>query len=343
MKQKIGFVLGICLMLVLAACGNSSQNSGASKNSSSNPNKKLKKVTVMLDWQPNTNHTGLYVAKEKGYFAKEGLDVNIVTPGKSSAIQVVGAGKAQFGISSEEYITQARVTGVPIVSIAAILQHNTSGFASPKKEHITRPKDFIGKTYGGWGTPMENAFIKSMLQNDGVKVKNVENKVKIVNIGESDFFTATKKNIDFAWIYYGWTGVDAKLRNYPINMIYLKDINPVLDYYTPTIITNEKMIAKNPNTVKKFMKAASEGYQYAIKHPTKAADILIKANPSANKKLVRASQKWMSPRYQADASQWGYQKKKVWTGFTKWMYDNHLIKKKMNVNKAFTNKFLPGK
>lgn len=336
MKAR-SWIIFLCGLLLLAGC-NSQTASGSHQ---SKPGKK--KVTVMLDWVPNTNHTGLYVAKKKGYFSDEGLNVNIVTPGKSSAIQIVGAGKAEFGISSEEYITTARAKGVPIISIAAILQHNTSGFASPKKEHITRPRDFIGKTYGGWGTPMENAFIKTTLKADGVKVKNVENKVNIVNIGEADFFTSTKRNIDFSWVYYGWTGIEAKQRHYPINMIYLKDLSPVLDYYTPTIITNEKMASKHPETVKKFMKAVAKGYNFAIDRPDQAADILIKATPSADAKLIHASQKWMSPRYQADAAQWGVQKKKVWVNFTNWMYKHHLIKKKINADKAFTNKFLPEK
>lgn len=338
MKMKVWLVFSLCgLLLFSASCSSQSASGNQKKQKPS-----LKKVTIMLDWQPNTNHTGLYVAQKKGYFAAEGLKVNIVTPGKSSALKVVGAGKAQFGISSEEYMTEARVKGVPVVSIAAILQHNTSGFASPKKENITQPKDFIGKTYGGWGTPLENAFLKTTLEADGVKVKNVENKVNIVNIGESDFFTATKRNIDFSWVYYGWTGIEAKLRHFPINMIYLKDLSPVLDYYTPTIITNEKMISDHPQTVKKFMAAVSKGYQFAIKHPKQAANILVKASPSTNAKLIRASQKWMSPRYQADANEWGVQKKKVWVDFTNWMYKNHLIDKKMDANKAFTNQFLPG-
>lgn len=85
----------------------------------------------MLDWTPNTNHTGLYVAKEKGYFKQEGLDVNIVKPGETGADQLVASGKAEFGVGYQEGITQARIQGVPIVSIAAIIQHNTSGFASP--------------------------------------------------------------------------------------------------------------------------------------------------------------------------------------------------------------------
>ncbi|HET7627372.1 MAG TPA: ABC transporter substrate-binding protein [Bacillales bacterium] len=335
--------IGMLVLLLLSACGTATQSTSQSSKSKENGTtpKKEKTVTVMLDWVPNTNHTGLYVAQQKGYFKDEGLNVKIVTPGKSSAVQVVGAGKAEFGISSEEYITQARATGVPVVSIAAILQHNTSGFASPKSKQIARPKDFIGKTYGGWGTPMENAFIKTVMEADGVEVNQVEDKVNIVNIGEADFFTATKRNIDFAWVYYGWTGIEAQLRDVQLNMIYLKDIAPVLDYYTPTIITSEALIDEDPDTVKKFMRAVSKGYAYAIEHPDEAADILIKATPESDEALIRASQKWMSQRYQADAEQWGYQKKKTWVDFTNWMYEHQLIEKKIDATKAFTNEFLP--
>ncbi|MFO7291383.1 MAG: ABC transporter substrate-binding protein, partial [Bacillota bacterium] len=201
-------ILMLVLTLVLSACGGTSDENS--------PSGGKKKVTIMLDWLPNTNHTGLYVAQSKGYFAEEGLEVEIVTPGKTSANELVGAGKAPFGISSQEYVTQARAQGVPIVSIAAILQHNTSGFAAPKGKKIRSPKDFVGKTYGGWGTPIENAFIQTVLELDGVKTDNVEDKVRIVNIGQADFFTAVKRDIDFSWIYYGWTGIEAELRKVPL-------------------------------------------------------------------------------------------------------------------------------
>jgi ABC-type nitrate/sulfonate/bicarbonate transport system substrate-binding protein len=195
---RVTAILLLTLPLILSACGQSSDDNSASEGK--------KKVTLMLDWLPNTNHTGLYVAQDKGYFADEGLDVEIVTPAETSANELVGAGKAPFGISSQEYVTQARAQGVPIVSIATILQHNTSGFAAPKEKKIRSPKDFVGKTYGGWGTPIENAFIQTVLELDGIKTKNVEDKVRIVNIGQADFFTAVKRDIDFSWIYYGWTG-----------------------------------------------------------------------------------------------------------------------------------------
>ncbi|MCM3238475.1 ABC transporter substrate-binding protein [Heyndrickxia oleronia] len=318
------------LLLLTTACSNSNDSANSKK-------KGLKHVTVVLDWTPNTNHTGLYVAKEKGYFKDEGLDVDIIQPGEAGADQLVAAGKAQFGISAQESITEARIQGVPIVSIAAIIQHNTSGFASPKEKNITSPKDFENKTYGGWGAPVEKAVLDSLMKKEHADVE----KTKIINMGETDFFTAVKRDIDFAWIYYGWTGVEAELRGEKINMIYLTDYSNKLDYYTPVLTTNEKMIEKDPETIKHFLAAASKGYTYAIDHPDDAADLLIKAVPDLDPKLVKASQKWLSPKYQDDAARWGEQKQEIWENYASWMYDNHLLDKKLDSKKAFTNQYLP--
>ncbi|MGK4042328.1 ABC transporter substrate-binding protein [Heyndrickxia oleronia] len=318
------------LLLLTTACSNSNDSASSKK-------KGLKHVTVVLDWTPNTNHTGLYVAKEKGYFKEEGLDVDIIQPGEAGADQLVAAGKAQFGISAQESITEARIQGVPIVSIAAIIQHNTSGFASPKEKNITSPKDFENKTYGGWGAPVEKAVLDSLMKKEHADVE----KTKIINMGETDFFTAVKRDIDFAWIYYGWTGVEAELRGEKINMVYLTDYSNKLDYYTPVLTTNEKMIEKDPETIKHFLAATSKGYTYAIDHPDDAADLLIKAVPDLDSKLVKASQKWLSPKYQDDAARWGEQKQEIWENYASWMYDNHLLDKKLDSKKAFTNQYLP--
>nr|WP_259549155.1 ABC transporter substrate-binding protein [Heyndrickxia oleronia] len=318
------------LLLLTTACSNNNDSANSKK-------KGLKHVTVVLDWTPNTNHTGLYVAKEKGYFKDEGLDVDIIQPGEAGADQLVAAGKAQFGISAQESITEARIQGVPIVSIAAIIQHNTSGFASPKEKNITSPKDFENKTYGGWGAPVEKAVLDSLMKKEHADVE----KTKIINMGETDFFTAVKRDIDFAWIYYGWTGVEAELRGEKINMVYLTDYSNKLDYYTPVLTTNEKMIEKDPETIKHFLAATSKGYTYAIDHPDDAADLLIKAVPDLDPKLVKASQKWLSPKYQDDAARWGEQKQEIWENYASWMYDNHLLDKKLDSKKAFTNQFLP--
>ncbi|SMQ78328.1 ABC-type nitrate/sulfonate/bicarbonate transport system, substrate-binding protein [Bacillus sp. OV166] len=329
MKKWLVLVLSVFLMT-----GCSSKKETENVKGKKQP---LKKVSIVLDWTPNTNHTGLYVAKEKGFFKKEGLDVDIIMPGETGADQLVASGKSQFGVGYQEAITQARIQGVPLVSIAAVIQHNTSGFASPVGKQIQSPKDFEGKTYGGWGSPVEKSVITSLMKKENADT----NKVKIVNMGDTDFFTAVKRDIDFAWIYYGWTGVEADLRNEKINMVYLTDYSDKLDYYTPVLETNEKMIEENPETVKAFVNAAAKGYEFAIKNPDQAADILIKAAPDLDPKLVKKSQEWLSPKYQDDAKEWGIQKQEVWENYAQWMYDNKLLDKKLDAKKAFTNEFLP--
>ncbi|CAM5194116.1 ABC-type nitrate/sulfonate/bicarbonate transport system substrate-binding protein OS=Ureibacillus acetophenoni OX=614649 GN=SAMN05877842_10687 PE=4 SV=1 [Ureibacillus acetophenoni] len=329
-------LLSLLMLTVFALVGCQSQ-SNDSDTSANDTNKELKKVSVVLDWTPNTNHTGLYVAKEKGFFEEQGLDVEIIMPGDAGADQLVASGNADFGVSYQEGITLARTQGVPIVSLAAIIQHNTSGFASPADLNITSPKDFEGKTYGGWGSPIEQAVLQTLMTVDQADI----NKLDIVNAGNADFFTMKNQGIDFAWIYYAWTGIEAELRGEKINMIYLTDYTEKLDYYTPVLATNEDMISNNPDTVKAFVTAASQGYQFAIENPEEAANILSAAVPELDSELVLESQKWLSSKYQDDAPRWGEQKLEVWKNYADWMTEHGVLEGEFDPEKAFTNEFLP--
>ncbi|MTI81822.1 MAG: ABC transporter substrate-binding protein [Firmicutes bacterium] len=329
MKKSVAVLLCLVLAIGVTACG---QQEVEVKNEDS-----LKKVTVMLDWYANTNHTGLYAALENGYYEEQGLDVEIITPTKGGTNQLVAANKAQFGVSYQEDVTLARANGVPVVSIAAVIQHNTSGFASKKEDGITTPKGFEGKRYGGWGSPSEEATLKAVMENANANYEEVEN----INIGQSDFFTAIERDVDFSWIYYGWDGVEAKRRGMELNMMMLRDLHPALDYYTPVLVTNESIIEENPELAKKFMSATTKGYQFAIEKPEEAANILLKHAPELEQELVVASQKWLSSKYQDDAPRWGEQKKDVWEKYTNWMYEWKLLPEMIEVDKAYTNKFLP--
>ncbi len=298
----------------------------------------LKKIKVVLDWTPNTNHTGLYVALEKGFFADEGLDVSIIQPGQNSAEQIVASGNAQFGISYQESVIRACIEDIPLVSLAAIIQHNSSGFASLKSMNIRRPKDFEGKRYGSSGWPTEVEIVKSVMQADSSsyeKVKTVE--------GVTDFFSTIGKDADFEWIYWGWDGVEALRRGIELNYIAVKDLNPVFDYYTPVIITNQKAIESNPELVKSFMTAIAKGYDFTIQHSKEAADILIKQVPelAANKEQIYLSLDFLKDEFQSDATYWGEQKHEVWQNFIDWMYTKRMIMTGVKADKMYSNDFLP--
>ncbi len=295
------------------------------------------KAVLMLDWVPNTNHTGIYVALDKGWYKEEGIELEIIQPAETSVEQVVGSGQAQFGISFAEWLTAARAEGVPVVSIAAIIQHNSSGFASPADKGLTRPRDLEGRKYGGSGLDIERVMLEALMACDGADADQVE----FVNTGYADFFVVTQRDVDFAWIYYAWTGIEAGVRGLPINVIWLRDyLDCVPDYYTPVIVTNERLIQDDPDLARRFMAATARGYQFAVEHPEEAADILIR-HAEADPELVRRSQAWLSEHYYEDSPQWGYQESVVWERFTGWMLANGLIAQPVDAGQAFTNDFLP--
>jgi ABC-type nitrate/sulfonate/bicarbonate transport system substrate-binding protein len=327
MKRLTAVLMAVIIPTAFAGC-----------NSKEQPKvEPLRKVTFVLDWTPNTNHTGIYAAQNQGFFKEQGLDVEIIQPTEGTSDSIVASGTAQFGISYQEGVTLARAEGVPLVSLAAVIQHNTSGFASLKDKNILSPKDFEGKIYGGWGSPIEEATIKYLMDKAGADYS----KVKIISTGDADFFQASSSGqIDFAWIFEGWAGIEAKQKGMELNYIDLGKEAPVFDYYTPVIITNEETLKNDEQLVKAFMTGAKKGYEYAIKNPEKAADILIQAVPEINKELVKESQKFLSERYQAEAAYWGYQKEEVWQNYTNWLFENGFIKEKIDVTKAYTNKFV---
>ncbi len=295
------------------------------------------KIKLTLDWTPNTNHTGVYVATEQGYFAEEELKVNIVQPSKTTAIQLTGSGRTEFGISHQEALTMARARGVPVVSIAAIIQENTSGFAAPKHESIESVKDFEGHRFGGWGSELYNKIIQSVMRDAGADFSSV----KFVNIGMTDFITAARHNMaDFFWIFYGWQGIHAKIEELEFNYIPAKELSDTFNYYTPILITSESMIEKKPGIVERFVRAVTRGYLYAENNPKKSAEILLKRAPELNRELVMQSQKYLSNKYSEGVEKWGFQEEEVWKRLKDWLYANNLIEKNIDVAKAYTNAFL---
>lgn len=293
------------------------------------------KITVLLDWTPNTNYSGIYAAIEEGYYSNNDLEVEVVqAPG--SVAQMVATGQAQFGISYQEEVTYARLGEMPIVSIAAILQENTSGFASLKEQGIETPADFEGKSYGGWGSPIEEATIKALMDIYQADFESVD----IITTGEVDSIIVMQREADFVWIYYGWTGIEAELQGLDLNFIPLREEDPSLNYYTPVIITSEALIEENPELVEKFIQATARGYRLAIEDPNTAASHLLTHAPELEEELVLASQKWLADYYQGEADTWGIQNRGTWENYSRWLYQYDLIDEIPDIDSAFTNEFL---
>lgn len=318
--------IALCMGLVISGCGKEETHSDK------------KEVTLILDYLPNTNHTGIYVAKEKGYFEENGLAVTIIEPGNNeTSATLVAVGKGEFGVSYQEDVTYARSAKepLPIRAIATILQHNTSGFVSLKSAKIHSPKDFEGKVYAGWQAPSEEAVIQAVMKQNQADVS----KLKMVGADGSGF-ASLGKSVDLQWDFEGWAVLKGKLDGYDLDFLPLKDLDPRLDYYTPLIITNETMIMQEPDTVKKMVSALKQGYEYAIDHPQEAAEILHQYLPETDIEFLKQSQMYVSKEYRKDAKVWGIMKEEVWNDYTDFMVEYGLIDHKMDASDQFTNEFI---
>lgn len=332
-KRMLVCVLAAVLTVGLVGCG--SEKKEAAKAS----DKELEKITFVLDWTPNTNHTGLYVAQEKGYFADAGLEVEIVQPPEDGAEVLVGSGKAQFGVSFQDTMMPA-ITGdaaMPIEAVAAVLQHNTSGIISRKGEGMDRPKGLEGKKYATWDLDLEKATLKNVVEQDGGDFSKVE---LIPSTVTDEVSALQSKSVDAIWIFYGWAGIAAETAGLETDYFAFKDINEVFDFYTPVIIGNSTWMKENPDTAKAFLSAVKKGYEYAIEDPKDAADILCKASPELDKDLVLASQEYMKEQYKAEVEQWGYMDPVRWNAFYNWVNENGLSEVEIPENTGFTNDYL---
>lgn len=275
--RKITALVGAAAMAFsLAACGGAANNGAsssapASGSTSSSAAKELKKVTFMLAWVPDTNHIGVYVAKNKGYFKDAGLDVDIIAVGQAGAEHAVSTGQADFALSNLTNAASYSLKGAGIIQTLQVQQKPSAVWcALASNTAIKSPKDFDGKTFATFGANESDAVIRRMIQTDGGK-----GEFDKVTVGTSTFQTLTSGQADFGGFYATWEGVQAEMYGPKLNCFTEPDYGVPGNADGIGIITSEKMIKEDPDTVRAFTQAAQKGYEYAYQNPDEAAQILV--------------------------------------------------------------------
>lgn len=302
-------------------------------------------MSLAMDWTPNTNHTGIYVALAKGWYRDQGIDLKLLPYSDSTTPDaLVSTGKADVGISSTESIVADAAVKQPVVSIAAIIQHNTSELVTLASSGITSPKMLDGKVYGGFGAPYENAVVSAIIKHDGGKgvFKNVTLSIDSMQALETH-------KVDFVWIFQGWEGIQAQRDGFKLNAFPITD-NGIADYYTPNIITSPSEISQKADLLHRFMKATDQGYEYARTHIQDAAHDLLTGAPAGtfpDQGLVLASQQYLSPRYADPGHRWGMQDAAAWQGYPEFMLSTGGVQDasgktvtSLDLNALYTNQFL---
>ncbi|MFF5304273.1 ABC transporter substrate-binding protein [Streptomyces sp. NPDC013161] len=330
----------IAATALLAVSGCSADSTAAAKDGTTT-------VTLALDWTPNTNHTGIYVAQAKGWFKAAGINVKIVPYGSTAPETLIANHKADFGISYQEGVTTARAVGQDITSVYAVTQKTDVTIAvRADRDDITTPKDLDGKTYAGFGAPYEKPLLQKVIQNAGGK-----GDFKQVTLNTSAYAALYAGQADFAMPMPTWEGLEAKLSGKPLKNFQLSDYGfPAI--YSTLVASSDQFLKKNPELAKKFLAAVDKGYRYAAEHPSQAADLLISANKSVltNTKLVKESEALLAKEYyKGTDGSIGTQSAARWQAFADFEYKAGLLvdangRKLTSTPKAstfFTNAYLP--
>ena len=315
----------LALCLGLAACGEKSENvTGESQ-----------PFSLTLDFYPNPDHAGIYMAQKLGYFREAGLDLSIETPADPSApIKEVAAGRTDLAISYEPEVLLADEQGLDVVAVGAVVDRPLTSMIWLKKSGIKGIGDLRGKTVATAGIPYQDAYLKTILARANLSPSDV----KSVNVGFG-LLPALAGGSAQAMLggYSNVEGVDLQMRG--------KDpvITPVDKLGVPTydelvLVARRQRLEEDPQAIRLFLAALARGTAAAVKSPGATTAALLEANPDLDPKLTRAEVEATLPLL-------GGQRMNApeWADFIAWMRENELISSEPAPSAVLSNAYLPGR
>jgi putative hydroxymethylpyrimidine transport system substrate-binding protein len=329
----------VAAALTLAACGEKSETGGTERQS----------LSLTLDFYPNPDHAGIYMAQKLGYFEEAGLDVSIHTPSDPAApIKQVAAGRTDLAISYEPEVLLANQQGLDVVAVAALVNSPLTSMIWLKESKIGGIAGLRGKTIATAGIPYQDAYLKTILARANLSTSDAH----AVNVGYG-LLPAIVSGRAQAMLggFRNVEGVDLRLRGKnPV-------VTPVDQLGVPTynelvLVAQRKRLEEDPEAIRLFLAALARGTAAAVAAPNETTKALLEANSGLNPKLTRAEVEATLPLLgapSAKASQpaherpYGFMDPTDWRRFIGWMRDNGLISSLPSASEVLTNAYLPGK
>jgi putative hydroxymethylpyrimidine transport system substrate-binding protein len=299
-----------------------------------------KHVELMLDYFPNADHAGIYAAQAGGQFEQAGLDVAIRQPPDPAApIKQLAAGRVDLAISYEPEVLRARDQGLPVVSVAAIVQKPLTSIISLPEAKIRGPADLEGKTVGTAGIDYQSAYLRTILLEAGVPPRTVKER----NVAFSLTPALLTGRVDAVLgAFWNYEGTELRLKGKRPRIIRMEEAG-VPTYNELVLVANERSLERNAETIRAFIGALFRGTRALREEPDGAIDGLLEANPDLDPELQRAVLKVTLPLFFPPRGRpFGWQDPEQWDAFSAWMKDNRLLERPPDANASFDNEFLPG-
>ncbi len=305
-------------------------------------------VSVQLDWVVRGNHAMFFVGKEKGFFAKHGIDLTDIRKGTGSpdAMRLVANGNADFGFGDLPTLAVARSQNVPVVALAAVNQHSPLAMvALAKTKQLKTPADLKGLTVGIHPAGSTYIFFKGFLAGNGLSEKDMT--ISSVSPPYESYLLLGRVQTVVGYIDAEVPELEAKAGG-PGSLSVLLGADYGWKTYGSGVFASEKMISDKPELVQRFVQSYREAFDYVVAHPDEAAEITAKAAPGyAEKKEVLLAQ------LKADIASTftsqdtklhglGWMTKEQWEQTLKTLSDQGELKTVPAVESVFTVKFLGG-
>ena len=299
-------------------------------------------LRIALDWTPNTNHTGFFVAQELGYYTAGGIELHILSPATdqyaTTPAKKLELGEVDFAVAPFESVISlnTKPARVQAVAIAALLQQDISSIATLAASNIARPKDLDGCTYASYRARYEDAIVRQLVINDGGTgdfTVTYPDKLGIWN-------TLLTGAADATWIFDNWEGVEAKTQGVALRTFSLADYG--IPYgYSPVVMATAAGIAARRAEYTAFVQATKKGFQFAITNQREATDILRKHVPERDARLIDLEKSQAAAAaFYGEASGWGTMAASRVEAFLDWLIAHGLETEAVKNVPLFTNSLL---
>lgn len=298
------------------------------------------KIKLALDWTPNTNHIGFFIAKELGYYKNNGIKIELLDPISDNyyltPAKKVELGKADLALCPTESILsyKTKKKKFDMIGIAAIYKEDLSAIAVKKDLKIGSPKKLDNMSYASYNAKYEDKIIQKMIINDGGK-----GKIKIAYPSKLGIWnTIVSNKYDSTWIFINWEGIEAANNGIKLNLFKMSDFK--IPYsYSPVVVTSKKYFEKNKKKCKSFLSCSKKGFLFAKSNPTQAIEIFKKFVPK-NEKVILEKSLNFSSKYFGNSEDWGIMDDVVVDNFLKWLHAEGLESKKFTSKDIISNELL---
>lgn len=280
----------------------------------------LDKVSCMLDWFPNPDHAPVYVAKAKGFFEEQGLDVDIMVPADpNDPLKLVAAGKINFAISYQPSVITARSKGLQVVSIGALVQHPLSSILYLKSSGFQTPADLKGKRIGYSVEPLYRVLFEAVAEGAGLQKSDYD----IYRVGFNLAPALLSGQVDaVVGAFRNYEAIQIELEGKEVGIFPLEEYG-VPDYYELVIITHSKEIETHPERVKAFMRGLTRGIHQTVSDPKASLETFLKLHPNLRDELNRRAYQATLPFFMGSPKQ----EPSRWVEMQNFMLDRGLIKR----------------